>query len=232
MIDKNKRKTIFKIIFAITLLLIVFVTVKFFNIVSVYKTGAVDEIIKGSRTAEGVLLFLVLYALRPIFAILPASPMAFAGGAMYGKLFGTIVVVIGALISGTFGFFLARFIGKEYFDRITHYRISKIKSKMEEGSWATVIVLNFIGLPWDSVSIAAGLSKISFRHFFIGIFISSIPQSFIAVYIGNVLLSMRSLADVFKIESLIVIVLIVLGITLPHLIKRILEKKKVEGASG
>lgn len=231
MIDKNKRKTIFKIILVITLLLISFVAVKFFNIVSVYKTGAIDEIIKGSRTAKGILLFLGLYALRPIFAILPASPMAFAGGAMYGKLFGTIIVVIGALISGTFGFFLARFIGKEYFDRITHHRILKVKSKIEEGSWATIIVLNFIGLPWDSVSIAAGLSKIRYRHFFIGIFISSIPQSFIAVYIGNVLLSMRSLADIFKIENLVVVVLIVLGITLPHFIKRILEKKKIKGMS-
>lgn len=223
---KQKRKIILKIILIIVIVLIVFLSLKFFDIIRIFKTGAVGEIIHKSRTIEGVILFLALYTLRPVFVVLPASPMAIAGGVMYGTLFGTIIVVIGALISGSFGFFLARFIGMEYFDKIIHHKILKVKSKIEEGSWATVIFLNFVGLPWDSVSIASGLSKIKYKDFLLGIFISSIPQSFIAVYLGNVLFSIRSFSEIFKIESLIVIILIILGLTLPHFIKRKIERKK------
>ncbi len=224
LLNNKKRNIIFRIILIITIILIAFISIKFFNITRIYKTGAVDEIILEAKTVKGVLSFLILYALRPIFVILPASPMAIAGGVMYGTFLGTLIVVIGALISGTFGFFLARFIGKEYFDRITHGRISKVKAKIEKGSWATIVFLNFVGFPWDFVSIAAGLSKIKYRDFFLGIFISAPPQSFIAVFLGNVLLSVKSFSDISKIEVLIVLVIIILGLTLPHFIKRKIEK--------
>jgi len=225
MIDEKKKKIILKSLVISVVILIVFLTLKFFNILMIYKTGTLDHIITSGRTFEGVLLFLLLYTLRPVFGILPASPLAIAGGIMYGTLWGTIIVVIGALTSGTFGFFLARYIGKEYFDRITHHRIIKVKSRIEKGSWATVIVMNFIGLPWDFVSIASGLSKIKYKDFLLGISISSIPQSFIAVYLGNVLFNMRSIVDILKFENLIVVVVIILGITLPHYLKNKIEKR-------
>ncbi len=215
-----RRTTIFKLVFLAVIFLLAFTAVRVFDVMNVYREGAVDEIIKEANTAGGILLFLALYAIRPIFVILPASPMAFAGGAIYGRLFGTLIVVTGALISGTFGFFLTRFIGKEYFDRITMHRISRVKSRLEEGSWATVIVLNFIGLPWDLVSIAAGLSKIRYRDFFIGIFVASIPQSLIAVYIGHAIFSIKSAADLLRPGNFVILFVVILGITLPHYIKR------------
>lgn len=240
--NNKKRKGIFKIFFILIILIVVFISIKFFNVSRIYKSAEMGGLINELRTFKGALLFIALYSIRPVFVVLPASPMAIAGGAIYGTLVGTIIVVIGALLSGTFGFFMARFIGKEYFDKITHQKISKIlsnsknskglekskifqsKTKIEEGSWATVIFLNFIGLPWDIVSIASGLSKIKYKDFLLGISISSVPQSFIAVYFGNVLFSIRSFSDIFQLKTFIVLILVILGISLPHIIKRRIEK--------
>jgi len=191
-----------------------------------YKMGNMGVILQNLRTLEGILIFILIYTIRPIFILLPASPMAFAAGAIYGSLFGTVIVIIGALTSGSFGFFIARVIGKGYFDKIAHKRISRLKEKMEHGSWATIISLNFVGLPWDLVSISAGLSKIRYRDFLLGIFISSVPQSLIAVLLGDVVFSIRSLGDVFQLKTIVVLVMVILGVILPHIIKRKMESIK------
>ena len=126
-------------------------TTNFLDIGSIYKGGEIQELISSLRTVKGALLFITLYAIRPLFIILPASPMAAAGGAIYGTFLGTAIVVIGALISGTIGFFMARFIGKGYLDKIKHSKILRIKNKIEENQEKVDNALNSLNPEAESL---------------------------------------------------------------------------------
>jgi len=206
-----KKRTIFKFIILGLISAIAFYFYAFWDIKELYNAATIQSFFAKFRNIKGIISFLLVYSIRPFFIILPASPLAIVAGAIWGKLFGLIIVVIGALCSGTVGFFFGRFFGKSFFDKITHGKISKVKTKIEKGGCISVVFFNFIGFPWDFVSIASGVSKIKYKDFFLGILISSIPQSFIAVYLGNILLSIRSITDIFTIEMLIAVLLLAIG---------------------
>ncbi|MFH2028729.1 MAG: VTT domain-containing protein, partial [Nanoarchaeota archaeon] len=207
------------------ILTLIYISISFYDMIDIYKTGQLSDLIQELRSFKGVLLFMAIYAIRPLFVILPATPMVLAAGAIYGILWGTIIVVFSALLSGTIGFFMARFLGQHIVDKIKHKRFGKIKSRIEKGRWATVISLNFIGISWDFVSIASGLSKIDYKDYLLAICISSPILAFVSVYFGNALFSMITTGNIFQIKTLVAISLVMAGIFLPHLIKRKSEKK-------
>jgi uncharacterized membrane protein YdjX (TVP38/TMEM64 family) len=221
---KMEKRNIFKLIALCSILFIIFYFYAFWDIEKLYTATSIQSFFAEFRNLEGTFFFLLVYSIRPFFIVLPASPLALAAGAIWGKLLGLIIVVIGALCSGTVGFFFGRFFGKSFFDKITRGKIGKVKTKIEEGGCVSVVFFNFALLPWDFVSISSGVSKIKYKDFFLGILISSIPQSFIAVYLGHALLSIRSFADIFSIEMLIAVLLLIAGFIVAVVVRKYQKK--------
>jgi len=99
-----------------------------------------------------------------------------------------------------------------------------LKQKIESGGWASVMFLNFVGFSWDIVSIASGLTKIRYKDFLLAISITSIVQGLITVYFGIVIFSIRSLNDILQPKVLIALAITLLGITLPLIIRKRLNR--------
>lgn len=105
--------------------------------------------------------------------------------------------------------------------------MGKIKNKIEQGGLVSVVFFNFAGFPWDFVSVMAGISKISYKDFLIGILISAPFLGFIAVYLGDFLMGIRSFKDIFSYQILVVIGLLILGFSLSIIVRRYLKKKSL-----
>ena len=217
--DIIKLLVLFAVLFIITYFYIRY------NISEIYKAESLREWLAQFKTVKGISLLFFLYNIRPFFIILPASPLALAAGAIWGKFFGFILILIGALTSSTIGFFFGRIFGKPFFDRI-HGKIGKIKSKIEKGGIVSVAFFSLIGFSLDFVSIASGLSRISYKDFITAILIVGPLQGFIAVYLGDFLINLRSIQDIFSYQILIILGLLGLGFVMSVFTKKYLEKKK------
>ncbi|MFH1641879.1 MAG: VTT domain-containing protein [Nanoarchaeota archaeon] len=211
-----KKKTLIKIIFLIIFIVITLTSIKFLNLYEIYKSGSLSD---EFSSFKGTVLFIILNSIRPIFIILPALPMNIAAGGLWDPFYALIIVFISFLVSGTVGFYFARFMGKEFVDKIKNPRIIKIKTTIEKCGWAAVISLNYTGIPWDIVSIGSGLSKMTYFEFLVGIAISGVPLTFIAVYFGYAVFS----KNVTQTQFIIIAIIFISGIVLPHVIRKKLK---------
>ena len=123
----------------------------------------------------GALVFIVLYAVRPLI-LFPATLLTLAGGFVFGPVLGVVYTVIASNISSTIAFFVGRFFGEGLLkDDGSDGLIQRYARRMRENSFETVMVMRFIFLPYDAVSYLAGFLRIKYWPFILATALGSIP---------------------------------------------------------
>lgn len=170
----------------------------------------------------GPVAVVVLMTLAIVFAPLPSAPIALVAGAVYGHLWGTIYVLIGAEFGAIIAFTIARFFGHGV---LSKWVDSEELSKRFLGSQSLIMGIVFVSrllpfISFDLVSYAAGLSSITFLRFAIATLAGIIPASFLLTHFGEGL----SIFDTK--EILILIVFFGFIMFLPLLLKTIKKRTK------
>jgi uncharacterized membrane protein YdjX (TVP38/TMEM64 family) len=161
------------------------------------------------------LLYMALMALAVVIAIIPSFPLNVAAGAFFGPLAGTLYSVLGATGGAVASFFIARFLGREFMERILTGHIN-FCTQCSDKLLTKVIFLSRL-LPFvsfDIVSYGAGLTKMSVRAFALATVFGALPLTFIYNYFGAALVMSRSLALFFG------LLLVAAVFVLPRLIER------------
>lgn len=129
-------------------------------------------------------IYIVLYAIRPLI-LFPATLLTVASGLIFGPWLGIVFTIIGENASANFGFFLARWMGRDWVSAHEHGAIVKWEGRLRENGLVTVLIMRLIYLPFDAVNFGCGLTSISHRDFFIGTFIGIIPALVSFVLFGG-----------------------------------------------
>jgi uncharacterized membrane protein YdjX (TVP38/TMEM64 family) len=91
------------------------------------------------------IIYVFIYILR-VFVLFPASILSIAGGLAFGPFWGTFYTVIGATLSSSVAFLLARWLGRGFIDMICKNcgpAINALDEKIgDKGFWAL-----FLGNP-------------------------------------------------------------------------------------
>lgn len=134
----------------------------------------------------GPAAIIILIAVAIIITPIPSGPVALVSGALYGHTFGTIYVVLGALLGAMSAFMIARKLGYDFISKKLHHRMpEKIV-----GSQNTLMMIVFVTrlapfISFDVISYAAGLTRLTFGRFFIATLMGIIPISFILAHLGS-----------------------------------------------
>ncbi len=132
----------------------------------------------------GVLIYLVLYAVRPLI-LFPSTILTLAGGFVFGPVPGVIYTIIASNISSTIAFYVGRFFGEGLLkDDGSDGWIQRYARRMRENSFETVITMRFIFLPYDAVSYLAGFLRIRFLPFILATALGSIPGTMAFIGFG------------------------------------------------
>lgn len=151
-----------------------------------------------------VLLMITAIVLSPI----PSAPIAVAAGAAYGKLWGTLYVLIGAEAGALAAFMIARFIGFEAVQRSSVGRWLVGQPRSQNVLTAIVFLTRLAPfISFDVVSYAAGLTPLRLWRFAGATLAGIVPVSFALTYLGSEMLA----ADTSRI---MLAVLLLGGITL------------------
>ena len=115
-----------------------------------------------------------------------ASPLAILAGFIFGKWFGTFILVVGMSIGATllyiFGNYFLKEIIKEKF--LNKYKSLEVKFKKSE--FIYLLAYRFIGgIPFVISNVLPCIFNVKIKNFFLATIIGIIPQIFLMVSIGS-----------------------------------------------
>jgi uncharacterized membrane protein YdjX (TVP38/TMEM64 family) len=135
----------------------------------------------------GPLLFVGIYILFCLFLV-PASPLSFLGGFLFGLPVGFLTITLGSLTGTTLVFFLGRKILRKRVESwMSRWKVFPAldRAVSREGFRLLVLIRLSPVLPFNLLNYGLGLTRIRLRDFFFGSWIGMAPITFLYVYIGS-----------------------------------------------
>jgi len=136
------------------------------------------------RESYGPLLFVVLYALRPL-VLFPATVLTVGAGVLFGPIVGVISTVVGRNLSALIAYLIGRHFGIGLLtDARTAGLVQRYTERLRTNRFATVLTMRFVFLPYDLVNYLAGLLQIDWKAFLLATALGSLPGTVAVVLAG------------------------------------------------
>lgn len=133
----------------------------------------------------GPVAIVALMTLAIVASPIPSAPIALAAGLVYGHLWGTVLVVVGAELGAIAAFAMARYFGREQVERLLGSRTQNRLLGSQNALMATVFVSRLLPfVSFDVISYLAGLSQIAFWRFGVATLAGIVPASFVLTHLG------------------------------------------------
>ena len=129
---------------------------------------------------------LLLYALLCPLGV-PATPLLFAGGAIFGIVQGTAWNVLGTLLGATTTYFVARSLGREAVERLGGSRLARAERMLHKHGFSALVGLRFLPIPFPFVNAAAAVAGIRFPMFLASSAVGLTPAVAIWTYFSSAL---------------------------------------------
>lgn len=146
---------------------------------------AIQQVIDVLQSPIGPLIYILLYAVRPLL-FFSAAVITIMGGAIYGPVWGIVIVIIAGNISAVVAFMVGRFFGggiiKESDD--ADGLIQTYARRLRQNSFETVLIMRLIFLPYDLVNYLCGFLRIDLKAFVLATIIGNIPGTVSFVLFG------------------------------------------------
>ena len=168
------------------------------------------------------LIFLLLASILPIF-LFPPGIFSIIGGYLFGFKLGAILTITAAIVYTNVMFLISRYFARDYIEKFLVRKLSlkefnRIFGIKENKLAVFLIIFRLIPiLPNSVVSYSYGLTRISFKHYFIANLIGLIPGRLIWLNFGS------KLNNIWSLEFLTAAVLIVAFIGIGAIVAKNME---------
>jgi uncharacterized membrane protein YdjX (TVP38/TMEM64 family) len=178
-----------------SLIIILFLCLVFTGI-GVYLLGGIDrQSIEFWLERMGIfapLVYIIVYIICTIL-IVPSTPLNMSGGAIFGLVWGTIWTTLAAVLAAIIAFIFTRTIGKDFALEKMAGRWEAIDAEIRQGGLFYIFAIRLLPLiPYGIVNFAAGLGSISFRDYFIGTLLGTVPGIVPFVALGSGIEALKS----------------------------------------
>lgn len=150
-----------------------------------------------------------------------AALVKIIGGFLFGFRMGAIYNVIATIIACLAGFIVSRYAFKQDFEKVYYDRLKRVETEIEANGFYYFLTLRLVMImPYFIINIVAGISRISFKKYLLSTILGVIPASLIYANGGNKLEHINSVAELFKFEVVISLLLVIFISLFPMLMKR------------
>lgn len=144
-----------------------------------------------------LLAYGVIYIVVTGLSLPGATIMTLAGGALFGLLWGTIIVSIASTIGATLAFLAARFLFRESLERKFSGQLKLINDGIEKDGGYYLFTLRLVPLfPFFAINLIMGLTKMQATTFFWVSQIGMLAGTLVYVNAGTQLATIKSLSDI------------------------------------
>jgi uncharacterized membrane protein YdjX (TVP38/TMEM64 family) len=150
-----------------------------------------------------VAIFMALYIIQTALALPGAAILSLAAGAVFGALMGTVYANIGATVGATLSFLVARYLFHDTIQDKFGPRLEKINKELDNAGFNYLLFLRLVPLfPFFLINLAAGLTRIPLRTFFLGTMLGIIPGGFVYCNAGASLASINNVGEIVSLRVL------------------------------
>ena len=160
------------------------------------------------------IIFLLLASILPIF-LFPPGIFSVIGGLLFGFKLGAVLTIIAAIIYTNIMFLISRYFARNKIENFLEKRLTLKQYNrifgLNDNKLATFLVICRLIpiLPNSVVSYSYGLTRISFKHYFIANLIGLIPGRLIWLNFGSKLNNIWSLE--FLMAAILIIAFVAIG---------------------
>ncbi len=183
----------------------------------VFEPGGVETLIEliTSQGPLGVLILLGMQLLQIIVAFLPGEVVQIAAGMMYGPLWGSVVILVGCVLSSMVVYELVHKLGAPFVrSMVGEKQLLKFRQFELSGKFGVTVFILFLipGFPKDVLIYIVPLSDMNLRTFLLLSTIGRTPGVIISTYAaagladGNIVTSVI----IFVVAALIAIIVLLL----------------------
>lgn len=183
----------------------------------VFEPGGVETLIEliTSQGPLGVLILLGMQLLQIIVAFIPGEVVQIAAGMMYGPLWGSVVILVGCVLSSMVVYELVHKLGAPFVrSMVGEKQLLKFRQFELSGKFGVTVFILFLipGFPKDVLTYIVPLSDMNLRTFLLLSTIGRTPGVIISTYAaagladGNIVTSVI----IFVVAALIAIIVLLL----------------------
>ncbi|WP_016952229.1 TVP38/TMEM64 family protein [Anabaena sp. PCC 7108] len=135
----------------------------------------------------GPIVFIIIYNLATLLLI-PGSLLTLKGGFIFGVFWGSIYVLIAAIIGATLAFLVGRYLSRDwiYQQLEKHPKFKIIDQAVAEEGWKIVLLTRLSPIfPFNLLNYAFGITQVSLKDYILGS-IGIVPGTVMYVYMGSI----------------------------------------------
>ena len=206
----NRRRALLAGVIGIALLiLMVFEPGRYLNLATLkaQQVGLADYV-SAHRGAAMVWGF-AIYVGATALSIPGAAIMTLAAGAVFGLLWGTVLVSFASTIGATLAFLAARYLLQAVVQARFGHRLAALNRGIQADGPSYLLTLRLIPLfPFVAVNLVMGLTKIRLRDFYLYSQLGMLPATLVFVNAGTQLATIERLSDVVSLPLLMSLALL------------------------
>ena len=189
---KFDRATLFKFagLVAFIVLMAIIVVVAWPYIADVFSEGGVDRLVERVQNAgaAGVLIVLGMQFLQVVVAFIPGEVVQIAAGLMYGPLLGTLVILVGCVISSSVVYKLVHVLGAPFVQgMVSTEHLEKFRAFEASGKLDIIVFVLFLvpGMPKDVFTYIVPLTDMPYKKFIVLTTVGRIPGVVASTYAAS-----------------------------------------------
>lgn len=198
----NRRKLAIGILIALAIgAAIYFDAARFFDIATLKSQQAALEAHRDAHPVQTALLFFCLY-ITVIGASIPgAAILTLAAGAIFGLVWGSVIVSFASSLGATIAFLLARYLFRDVVQARFGKRLTAINTGVEKEGAFYLFTLRLVPLfPFFLINLALALTPIRTKVFYFVSQIGMLPATLVFVYAGTQLAKIDSISGILSPE--------------------------------
>ncbi|MCC5640477.1 TVP38/TMEM64 family protein [Nostoc sp. CHAB 5844] len=186
MVVKSKSKLNSKLKFLLLSLLIaaLIISTNFFNFQAIFHSLVAQV---KSLGAWGAIAYIGIYNLATLLFI-PGSVLTLKAGCLFGLFWGSVYVLIAAIIGAVLAFMIGRYLSRDWVSRQIdkHPKLKAIDLAVAKEGWKIVLLTRLCPLfPFNLLNYVFGVTQVSLKDYVLGSF-GIIPGTVMYVYVGTV----------------------------------------------
>lgn len=129
------------------------------------------------------LVYVVGYVIGTMI-LLPGLLLSFVGAVLFGVWEGTLYTWVGATAGATGAFLLARFLGRDFVNRLLRGKLRTLDERLRERGFVSLLIIRLVPLfPFNGVNFGCGLTSIRLRDYVLATAIGIVPGTFVYQYL-------------------------------------------------
>ncbi|GAC1466583.1 MAG: TVP38/TMEM64 family protein [Desulfuromonadaceae bacterium] len=141
--------------------------------------------------------FMAIYVLQTALSLPGAAILSLAAGAIFGSIMGTVYANIAATLGATLAFLVARYLLRDMVLSRFGAKLEGMNRELETRGFNYLLFLRLVPVfPFFLINLAAGLTRLPLRTFFLGTMLGIIPGGFVYVNAGASLATIDSLSGI------------------------------------